>query len=240
MPPCCIGRSRLSRRRLSVASCSSAWRESRTATRSDGRSCSQRRAVHCRPTKLPLRTRLLSWMAHAFGPGAILPMLLAEEGREVQAYLGMARETSHRSAHQAAIDIASDSAVHARELSEMMGREGEPWHTGGAGGMLRSVVYGFNDGLTANFGLVAGIVGARCRAAYRDHQRCGGRARRCAVDGIERLPCGQERAGGPGAPDRDGAGRDAADAGTRGGGARSHLRGQRVCRGSARARPRTT
>jgi VIT1/CCC1 family predicted Fe2+/Mn2+ transporter len=41
-----------------------------------------------------------------------------------------------------------------------MGREGEPWHNGGAGGLLRSVVYGFNDGLTANFGLVAGVVGA--------------------------------------------------------------------------------
>ncbi len=41
-----------------------------------------------------------------------------------------------------------------------MGREGEPWHVGGAGGMLRSIVYGFNDGLTANFGLVAGIIGA--------------------------------------------------------------------------------
>lgn len=110
--------------------------------------------------KTALRTRLLSWMAQAFGPGAILPMLLAEEGREVQAYLGMARGSSHQSAHRAAVDIASDSAVHARELSEMMGRDGEPWHNGGAGGMLRSVVYGFNDGLTANFGLVAGIVGA--------------------------------------------------------------------------------
>jgi VIT1/CCC1 family predicted Fe2+/Mn2+ transporter len=28
------------------------------------------------------------------------------------------------------------------------------------GGYLRSVVYGFNDGLTANFGLVAGVIGA--------------------------------------------------------------------------------
>lgn len=110
--------------------------------------------------KTALRTRVLSWMAQAFGPAAVLPMLLAEEGREVQAYLGMARGSSHQSAHRAAVDIASDSAVHARELSEMMGREGEPWHTGGAGGMLRSIVYGFNDGLTANFGLVAGIVGA--------------------------------------------------------------------------------
>jgi VIT1/CCC1 family predicted Fe2+/Mn2+ transporter len=42
----------------------------------------------------------------------------------------------------------------------MLGREGEPWHVGGSGGYLRSVVYGFNDGLTANFGLVAGIIGA--------------------------------------------------------------------------------
>ena len=58
------------------------------------------------------------------------------------------------------MDIAAESAVHARELSEMLGREGEPWHVGGSGGYLRSVVYGFNDGLTANFGLVAGVLGA--------------------------------------------------------------------------------
>jgi VIT1/CCC1 family predicted Fe2+/Mn2+ transporter len=106
------------------------------------------------------RTRLLAWIAKRFGTSVILPLMLAEEGREVQAYLGMARHSSHRQTHQAAIDIASDSAVHARELSEMMGREGEPWHVGGSGGYLRSVVYGFNDGLTANFGLVAGVIGA--------------------------------------------------------------------------------
>jgi VIT1/CCC1 family predicted Fe2+/Mn2+ transporter/rubrerythrin len=106
------------------------------------------------------RTRLLAWVAKRFGTSTILPLMLAEEGREVQAYLGMARESSHRQTHQAAVDIAADSAVHARELSDMMGREGEPWHVGGAGGYLRSVVYGFNDGLTANFGLVAGVIGA--------------------------------------------------------------------------------
>jgi VIT1/CCC1 family predicted Fe2+/Mn2+ transporter/rubrerythrin len=106
------------------------------------------------------RTRLLAWVAKHFGNSVILPLMLAEEGREVQAYLGMARNSTHRQTHKAAIDIASDSAVHARELSEMMGREGEPWHVGGSGGYLRSVVYGFNDGLTANFGLVAGVLGA--------------------------------------------------------------------------------
>ena len=106
------------------------------------------------------RTRLLAWVARHFGTSVILPLMLAEEGREVQAYLGMARQSTHRQTHKAAIDIASDSAVHARELSEMMGREGEPWHVGGSGGYLRSIVYGFNDGLTANFGLVAGVLGA--------------------------------------------------------------------------------
>ena len=87
-------------------------------------------------------------------------MMLAEEGREVQAYLGLARQATDRSAHKTAVSIAADSAIHARELSEMLGREGEPWHVGGSGGYLRSVVYGFNDGLTANFGLVAGVIGA--------------------------------------------------------------------------------
>jgi VIT1/CCC1 family predicted Fe2+/Mn2+ transporter/rubrerythrin len=107
-----------------------------------------------------LRTRAMAWVARRFGTGLVLPMILAEEGREVQAYLGLARDSTHHPMHKAAVDIAAESAVHARELSEVMGREGEPWHSAGSGGYLRSVVYGFNDGLTANFGLVAGVVGA--------------------------------------------------------------------------------
>jgi len=106
------------------------------------------------------KTRLLAWLARTFGPGSILPLVLAEEGREVQAYLQLARTAQAKRTHEAAVGIASDSATHARELAELLGREGEPWHTGGAGGYLRSIVYGFNDGLTANFGLVAGVVGA--------------------------------------------------------------------------------
>ena len=110
--------------------------------------------------KTALRTRALAWVATRFGPGVVLPLVLAEEGREVQSYLGLAREATNLQTHRAAVDIAADSAVHARELSEVMGREGEPWHVGNASGFLRSIVYGFNDGLTANFGLVAGVLGA--------------------------------------------------------------------------------
>ena len=61
--------------------------------------------------------------------------------------------------------IATESAEHAQSLSESMGREGEPWHATVGSGYLRSVVYGFNDGLTANFGLVAGV--DRRRASSR-------------------------------------------------------------------------
>ncbi|MEN3337623.1 MAG: vacuolar iron transporter family protein [Acidobacteriota bacterium] len=106
------------------------------------------------------RTRLLAWAARRFGTSLVLPMMLAEEGREVQAYLGLARRSRHDRTHVAALEIAADSAVHARELAEAMGRDSEPWHVGGSGGYLRSIVYGFNDGLTANFGLVAGVLGA--------------------------------------------------------------------------------
>ena len=173
-----------------------------------------------------------------FGPSSVLPLILAEEGREVQAYLGLARQSTNAQTHKAAVDIAADSAVHARELSEVMGREGEPWHVGGAGGLLRSIVYGFNDGLTANFGLVAGVVGASVSphiVIITGHRR---RDCRRAVDGIERLPGGQERGGSAGAPDRDGAPGDAADAGSRGRGARADLRGQGAAAGNARARRR--
>src|SRR5690606_34919728 len=36
------------------------------------------------PYKTALRTRTLAWMARTFGSSAVLPLMLAEEGREVQ------------------------------------------------------------------------------------------------------------------------------------------------------------
>src|SRR5437764_13927439 len=52
-------------------------------------------------------------------------------------------------------------------LNSIAGKTGEPWHRAGSGGFLRNVVYGFNDGLAANFGLVAGVIGA---SAATQHQ----------------------------------------------------------------------
>jgi VIT1/CCC1 family predicted Fe2+/Mn2+ transporter len=113
------------------------------------------------------RTRLLATLSKVFGPGFLLPMLLAEEGREVKGYLDMHRRTAEGAAGSAeSLKLARESAEHAATLNEISGRTGEPWHRAGSGGFLRNVVYGFNDGLTANFGLVAGVIGASAQSAH--------------------------------------------------------------------------
>jgi VIT1/CCC1 family predicted Fe2+/Mn2+ transporter len=113
------------------------------------------------------RTRLLAFLGNRFGPHFLLPMLLAEEGREVKAYLDMHRTTRFGTAgRDEALTLAKESAEHATTLNAIAGRSGEPWHRTGAGGFLRNVVYGFNDGLTANFGLVAGVLGASGSTQY--------------------------------------------------------------------------
>jgi len=107
------------------------------------------------------RTKLLARLGRMFGPGFLLPMLLAEEGREVRGYMDMHRATPHGTPGGAeALLLARESAGHAEELAKISGRNEEPWHQKESGGFLRNTVYGFNDGLTANFGLVAGMIGA--------------------------------------------------------------------------------
>jgi VIT1/CCC1 family predicted Fe2+/Mn2+ transporter len=113
------------------------------------------------------RTRMLAVLGRVFGPQFLLPMLLAEEGREVKGYLDMHRRTAVGAAGSAeSLELARESAEHAETLNEISGRTGEPWHRAGSGGFLRNVVYGFNDGLTANFGLVAGVIGASSETAH--------------------------------------------------------------------------
>ncbi len=112
-------------------------------------------------TPLPSRrARLLAWVARHFGPGLLTTLLLREEGREVAGYLSLYRDIAPGAAQDAALLLARESAHHAETLGGLAGKPGEPWHRMESGGFLRNVVYGFNDGLTANFGLVAGVIGA--------------------------------------------------------------------------------
>src|SRR6266566_6672873 len=71
------------------------------------------------------RARLLTAFGRWVGPGFLLPMLLAEEGREVKAYLDMHRTTSRGVAgHGEALTLARESAEHATTLNEISGRKG--------------------------------------------------------------------------------------------------------------------
>ena len=112
------------------------------------------------PHTLSARTRLLAWTARTFGTSLILPIVVRQETHEVGSYIRLARRSTQRSTREAAMAIAAESAGHVQDLARAVGYEGEPWHRTVGSSYLRSVVYGFNDGLTANFGLVAGIIGA--------------------------------------------------------------------------------
>ena len=113
--------------------------------------------------------RLRAWLAGRLGSGVLLPMLLEEEGREVKGYLNLYRSEPEGAVGPTALKLAKESKEHADTLAQMSGAVGEPWHKTGAGGFLRNVVYGFNDGLTANFGLVAGMIGAQGNLQAAEH-----------------------------------------------------------------------
>jgi hypothetical protein len=74
-----------------------------------------------------------------FGPNFLLPMLLAEEGREVKGYLDMHRRTAKGAPGATeSLTLARESAEHATTLNQISGKTGEPWHRISSGGFLRT------------------------------------------------------------------------------------------------------
>jgi VIT1/CCC1 family predicted Fe2+/Mn2+ transporter/rubrerythrin len=117
-------------------------------------------AAAVRRPRPSLNARVRAWIGRRFGPRYLLPLLLREEGHEVKGYLDLHKEAQSADARDVSLQLAKESAAHAETLAALTGAGSEPWHRTGSGGFLRNVVYGFNDGLTANFGLVAGVIGA--------------------------------------------------------------------------------
>jgi VIT1/CCC1 family predicted Fe2+/Mn2+ transporter len=114
-------------------------------------------------TRPSLKARGMAWLGRRFGSRYLLPVLLREEGHEVKSYLDLHRQAQTGEARDVSLTLARESAQHAETLAGLAGGDAapEPWHRTESGGFLRNVVYGFNDGLTANFGLVAGVIGAQ-------------------------------------------------------------------------------
>ncbi len=110
-----------------------------------------------RPT---LKARLMAWLAPKFGGSFFLSQMLNEEASEVKDYLTLHKNSTQQDVKETALALAKESAGHTESLQELTGTIGEPWHKTESGGMIGNIVYGFNDGLTANFGLVAGVIAA--------------------------------------------------------------------------------
>ncbi len=110
-----------------------------------------------RPT---MRARLMGWYARRVDSEFTLTQMLNEEAGEVKDYLMLHKNSKLTDAKSMALTMARESAMHTGDLQQLTGESPEPWHKTESGGMLGNIVYGFNDGLTANFGLVAGVIAA--------------------------------------------------------------------------------
>ncbi len=110
------------------------------------------------------KSKIKAWLSKRFGTAYLSKIMLEEEGLEVKSYLGLYNDSKAGQTREIALKLAKDSAEHSGKLSELLDKTGEPWHKTSSGGVLRNVVYGFNDGLTANFGLIAGVIGANVNA----------------------------------------------------------------------------
>lgn len=106
------------------------------------------------------KARFWSWYARKIDKRFPLARMLNEEASEVKDYLMLHRTSTLEDAKETALDLARESAMHTESLKELTGTTDEPWHKTESGGTLGNIVYGFNDGLTANFGLVAGVIAA--------------------------------------------------------------------------------
>lgn len=109
-----------------------------------------------------LRIHLTILLARWLGAEAVLGLLVNDEVSDIATYSDQANSLGHEDIYQR---VLADETAHARALTALEKPESvdktEPWHRGAsASGWVRNMVYGFNDGLTANFGLVMGVIGA--------------------------------------------------------------------------------
>ncbi len=116
--------------------------------------------VKHKKTRPTIKARFWSWYARKIDRKLALSRMLGEEASEVKDYLTLHRNSTFEDAKETALDLARESAMHTESLKELTGTTDEPWHKTESGGTLGNIVYGFNDGLTANFGLVAGVIAA--------------------------------------------------------------------------------
>jgi VIT1/CCC1 family predicted Fe2+/Mn2+ transporter len=118
------------------------------------------RVPHLKPS---FRSKVLSFLARRFGPGAVLPTINTLEQIDSGQYDNQAEAVagglpqSERS-HARIINALSGGTPNPAEVGSLARLEGR--HRGLGGNALRAAVLGANDGLCSNLSLVMGVAGA--------------------------------------------------------------------------------
>ncbi len=115
--------------------------------------------------RLPLRVKVLSWLARRFGSDAVLPMVLRLEAADAAKYDAEAEAPS---------SMATQERLHGRVVAALGGTStpgeriarAEGRHRAGVGGALRAAVFGANDGLVSNLSLVMGVAGGTGNSSF--------------------------------------------------------------------------
>lgn len=94
-----------------------------------------------KPTRLPLRTRILGWFARRFGSVFVLALVQRAETR-----------SEYATERDATPQMVADERIHA-EVVRTLASRGRAQLSGG----FRAAVFGMNDGLVSNLALVLGI-----------------------------------------------------------------------------------
>jgi VIT1/CCC1 family predicted Fe2+/Mn2+ transporter len=112
------------------------------------------------------RVLLLGWLSRNAGTQQVLPVLSGMESRNQGDYVGQveaagmpASERSHNRALQTMFK-------HGKPEKGTSIVDSERWHRTSYGGSLRAAVFGVNDGLLSNFGLVMGIAGTNAEPRF--------------------------------------------------------------------------
>jgi VIT1/CCC1 family predicted Fe2+/Mn2+ transporter/rubrerythrin len=116
--------------------------------------------------KASVRVKLLGWISRNIGTQHVLPVVSGFESRDQGEYRGQAE----------AVGLPAAERSHSRTLQLMLQEnaaagvqsivKSERWHSQGYGGSLRAAVFGVNDGLISNFGLVMGIAGTNAEPRF--------------------------------------------------------------------------
>lgn len=116
--------------------------------------------------KASLRVKLLGWISRSVGTQHVLPVVSGFESRDQGEYIGQAEakglpaaERSHSRTLQ--LMLKENAAAGVQSIVKA-----ERWHSQGYGGSLRAAVFGVNDGLVSNFGLVMGVAGTNAEPRF--------------------------------------------------------------------------